>query len=567
MCPLEGLEGRSHRIMSETNVWMSMADKMDLSAYDLSKYNSYSRAVEAFEWEIPASFNLGAAIVDDHASDRGRVALFWDNQHGPNETWTFWQLQQRTNQFCNALSEIGVERGEVIGICLPERPETVIGHTGTWKYGAISLPLPVILGDEGFRYRLEHSGSRVLIVHEDLLGEVRELRSDLDNLEYVIVVGDPELSYENEYRFDEFLNEQPTEVSPVETAAEDDALLVYTSGTTGDPKGVLHAHRVMLGTLPGFNMKYNVDTDGIYYTAVDWSWMGSLTTIMPALLTGQAVVGSNYTSFEADEQLTILERYGVTHANFPPTALNLLREADDSLYDIRLEVVVSGGEALSPETLTYWQSRDIPVLEGYGQTEANPLICNCEYFFEVKEGSIGRPVPGHEIQLRKNGEPVEQGTVGEIAVKRPDPLQLKRYLGEEIDTEEYFEGDWFLTGDLAWEDDDGYFWFESRADDVIISSGYRISPVEVENAIIEHPAVVEVGVTGIPNDIRGNIVKAFVKTRSPEDQSDELKTEIQTLVKDHLAKYEYPREVEFVDDFPTSVTGKIKRSSLADETE
>jgi acetyl-CoA synthetase len=544
-----------------------MADELALSAYDLSKYDSYAQAVAEFEWEIPEAFNLGAAIVDDNADDRGRVAMFWDNREGPDETWTFWQLRQRTNQFRNALSEIGIERGEIVGICLPERPETVIGHTGTWKHGAVSLPLPVILGDEGLRYRLADSGATAIVVHEDLLDDVRDLRADLEDLEHVVVVGDPDRLGEDEYRFDALLDAQSTDASPADTAAEDDALLVYTSGTTGDPKGVMHAHRVMLGTLPGFNMKYNVDIDGVYYTAVDWSWMGSLTTIMPALLTGQAIVGSNYTSFEADEQLSLLERYGVTHGNFPPTALNLLREADDSAYDIQLQVIVSGGEALAPETLSHWQSRGVPILEGYGQTEANPLICNCERFFDVKEGSMGRPVPGHEIQLRRNGEPVERGEVGEIALKRPDPALLKRYFGPEIDTEEYFEGDWYLTGDLAREDEDGYFWFKSRADDVIISSGYRISPVEVENAILEHPAVAEVGVTGVPDDVRGNIVKAYVETRSPADRSDELTAEIQSLVKERLAKYEYPREVEFVDELPTSVTGKIKRSALEDEAE
>ncbi|WP_254525754.1 acyl-CoA synthetase [Natrinema caseinilyticum] len=540
-----------------------MVDELDLSAYDLAQYESYSEAVEEFEWKIPNTFNLGRAIIDRNAQKRGRVALFWDNQKGADEIWTFWQLRQRTNQFCNALSEVGIERGDVVGICLPERPETVISHTGTWKYGAVSLPLPVILGDEGLEYRLAHSESRAVLVHDNLLDEVRDLYNDLDQLEHIIIVGDESPEHENEYHFDDFLDKQPVEASPAETKAEEDALLVYTSGTTGDPKGVMHAHRVMLGTLPGFNMKYNVNTDGVYYTAVDWSWMGSLTTIMPALLTGQTIVGSNYTSFKADEQLSILERYGVTHGNFPPTALNILREGNDSGYDIQLRVIVSGGEALSPETLTYWRSREIPILEGYGQTESNPLICNCEYFFDVKKGSMGRPVPGHEIQLRKNGEPVEQGEVGEIALKRPDPAQLKRYVGE-VETEEYFEGDWFLTGDLAREDENGYFWFKSRADDVIISSGYRISPVEVENTIIEHPSVAEVGVAGVPDDIRGNIVKAFVKTHSPENHSDDLKLEIQSLVKDQLAKYEYPREVEFVEEFPTSVTGKIKRSSLTD---
>jgi len=275
---------------------------------------------------------------------------------------------------------------------------------------------------------------------------VRSLYSELESLQHVVVLGDAELTHDLEHEFATRLESQPVTATSAETAPDDDALLVYTSGTTGDPKGVLHAHRLVLRMLPGFYMKFNLDIDGVYYTAIDWAWMGSLATLLPALLTGQSVVAANYKRFRPPEQLSLLERYGVTHGDFPPTALNMLRQTDLTTYDLELKTVLSGGESLSPETLRYFESHGIPILEGYGQTEGSPLICNCEAFFDVKAGSIGKPVPGHEIRLVT--ERADEEGVGEIAFRTPDPVKFKRYIGRNESDEEYYEDDWYLTGDL-----------------------------------------------------------------------------------------------------------------------
>lgn len=538
-----------------------MTSELDLSAYDLSKYDSYEEAMDSFEWSIPDRFNMGTSMIDANAEQRGQVAIFWDRQEGAEETWTFSQLMRRSNQLSNALSEFGIKKGDVVGVCLPVRPESVLSYAGIWKRGAVSLPLPVILGEEGFKYRLSNSGCKLLIAHADYIETIRNLYSDLDQLQHVLVIGDTELK-DIEMDFTSCVASQSVESTPEVTSADDDALLVYTSGTTGDPKGVVHAHRLVLGMLPGFYMKFNIDIDGIYYTAIDWTWMGSLTTILPALLTGQSVVASNYKKFRPAEQLSLLERYGVTHGDFPPTALNMLRQADITSYDLDLKMVLSGGEALSPETFRYFESHGIPVLEGYGQTEATPLICNCESFFDIKIGSMGKPVPGHELKLVE--EHADEEGVGEIALKTPDPVKFKRYIGASDNGDNNHDGEWYLTGDLARVDEDGYFWYKSRADNIIISSGYRISPVEVENTIMEHEAVDNVVVTGVEDDVRGSIVKAYIKTHSTADKKEELADDIQTLVKQQLAKYEYPREIEFIDEIPKTITGKKDRNALTE---
>jgi acetyl-CoA synthetase len=286
--------------------------------------------------------------------------------------------------------------------------------------------------------------------------------------------------------------------------------------------------------------------------------MGSLSTLLPAFLTGQSVIAADYKRFRPAEQLALLERYGVTHADFPPTALNMLRQEDLSAYDLELSMILSGGEALSPETFRHFESHGIPVLEGYGQTEATPLISNCEAFFEVKAGSIGKPVPGHEIVLLT--DLVDEPGVGEIALRTPDPAKFKRYINDSV--EEDREDGLYLTGDLATRDEDGYYWYKTRVDNIIISSGYRISPVEVENAIKEHEAVDEVVVSGVDDEIRGSIVKAYITVQSPGDRTPETKDEIQTLVKEQLAKYEYPRKIEFVESIPRTVTGKKDRTAF-----
>ncbi|XGI83748.1 AMP-binding protein [Halorutilales archaeon Cl-col2-1] len=538
-----------------------------LEGMDLSGVESYEEAREEFEWEIPDKFNMGTAAIDQHADDRGRVAHFWENKYGENETWTFWQFQKRANQYGNALDDLGITQDDVVAVHVPQQPETIIAHTGTWRYGAISLPLAYTFEKDGIRYRLNDSETKAIVVHETKMDTIREIKDDVDSLEHILIVGDGEPQDDDEILFNDYLDEKSTEFEPADTTPEDDCLLMYTSGTTGDPKGVLHGHRILIGHLPGFQMLHNMEMEGVYYTPADWAWAGGMfDCLVPALFYGQPVVGTNLGKFIPEQQYELMEKFGISHGFVPPTALNMLRQEDDDPYDLELEFIVSGGESLTPEALEWGQERGIHINELYGQTEANLLVGNCDKLWDVKPGSMGLPFPGHEVEVidQDTLEPCEPRELGEIALKADDPVKFKKYINKPEKTEEVHEGDWYLTGDLAEKDEDGFIWFQSRDDDLIISSGYRIGPVEVENEIMEVEEVAEVAVVGIPDEVRGNIVKAYVQVADGAEPSDGLREKIQDHVKNNLAKHEYPRELDFVDEFPKTATGKIRRKTLRD---
>jgi acetyl-CoA synthetase len=374
--------------------------------------------------------------------------------------------------------------------------------------------------------------------------------------------------------FDDLLARDSGQFSSVATRAEDPALLIYTSGTTGPPKGALHAHRALLGHLPGveFSNNFAPQPGDRFWSPADWAWIaGLMDVLLPAWHHGLPVVVSQARRFDPERAFALIARHRVRNALIPPTALKMMRDVPDprARYGFELRTVFSGGEPLGAEVLEWAKdSLGVTVNEVYGQTEANMVVGSCHEVMEVRPGSMGRPMPGHDVAvIREDGSVAPSGEIGEIAVRRPDPVMLLEYWKDPEATEDRFTGDWARTGDLARSDADGYLWFTGRRDDLITSSGYRIGPAEVEDSILKHPAVSLVAVVGVPHPVRGSIVKAFVKLKPDVSPSDGLADSIQESVKSRLGAHEYPREIAFVDSLPMTATGKIMRRELRRQEE
>jgi len=537
--------------------------------------DTYDAARESFEWDLPADFNAATDLVGKHP-DGDRPALFQAYPDGRRETYTFDDLDRRSNAVANALESMGVDREDRVAIAVPQKPANVLTHLACWKRGAVSLPLSVLFGDDALRYRLQDSEARVAVVDAAQWETIRAVAPDCPALEHVLVVdGDPEPARIGETTvqpFEAAVEGRSSEYEVVATDTETPAIVMYTSGSTGEPKGVLHTHDLWVGHCPAFSMYFERDVrgDSVYWTPADWAWIGALgDLVFPAWHYGRPVVGYPMGSFDPETAFEIAAEFDVTNAFIPPTAIRMLMDIDDPTerYDLSLEAICSGGEPLTREILE-WADTELAgtaINELYGQTEANLLVTNCRDWFPAKPGSMGKPVPGHDVAVidPDSGEPVDPGEVGEIAVRRGnDPVIFEEYWNAPGKTAAVTLGEWHRTGDLAKRDEDGFLWFVSRDDDLIITSGYRVAPREVEEAILEHDAVEQVGVVGVPDETRGEIIKAVVQPATGTTGSDELRTEIRTLVRERLAEYEYPREIEFVDELPTTTTGKIRRTEL-----
>lgn len=534
---------------------------------DLSQYDNYEEAHSQFAWDIPSEFNIADAVCGQWArrdDAKRRVALFYEGEDGEQETYTFWQVQRRVNRVSNMLHDIGVAQGTRVGIVLPQRPETLFANLGILQMGAVSVPLSVLYGTEGLRYRLDHSETEVAIVDEERAETLDDLRNDLDTLETVVTLDDPKNI--DSVPWEESVAAASPQFDTVETDADDSAYIIYTSGTTGKPKGAHHAHRKLLGYIPGWQMINEFPGDeAVHYTPSGWSWVGGLFAVVwGAWYHGQPVVGYGG-QFDPETVYSLLERYGVTNPLLTSTMVRMLMEIDHSDYNLDVRVVPSGGEKVSEDIYEYIEDEwNAPVNEIYGQTECNFLIGTNHTLMEMKRKATGKPCPGHEIGVinSETGERVDSGEIGQIAVKKPDPSMQLNYWNQPDLTEDLFIGDWMKTGDAGSVDKDGYIYYEGRADDVIITSGYRVSPLEIEDCLREHEAVNDAVIVGIDDEERGTIVKAFTKLAPDAKPSENLTEDIQNFVKEREAAYKYPREVEFIGEFPTTVSGKIQRHKL-----
>ena len=550
-----------------------MSDVPEMAAYQLheKEWESYDQLYEAFKWEYPDELNTAEYVCDRWADDKGRVAIFAENAAGEERTYTFRQLRNRSNQLANYLEDQGIGLGDRVAINLPQTPEAMIAYLAIWKLGAISVALSTLYGRDAVRYRLDDSGAKAVIVHESNYENYRDARGGLD-IQTTLAVGD--VTDDESVDFRAVINDSSRSFETAATRPRDDAMLFYTSGTTGDPKGVLHGHRLLLGMLPTFILRdanKEIQEEDVHWHVGDWMWMGALTSVpLPAMYYGRPVLAYDGRGFDPERAFELIEKYELTNCSIPPTGLRMMMQVDDPIerYDLNsVRLVTSGGEAVGSD-ITNWVSEvfeGAAVHRGFGQTEAHSFVADCTALFEPREDTMGRPMPGHEVNILdpETAEPIGASEIGEIGLRyEQNPCCLTEYWKIPERTAEKIKNGWLRTGDLGEMDEDGYISFHSRKDDVIISAGYRIGPEEIEESLAHHPAVADAGVIGIPDDVRGEVPKAFVRLADDYNPEDRLAKELQEYVKDRLAKYEYPREIEFLEKLPLTTTGKIRRSEL-----
>jgi acetyl-CoA synthetase len=508
---------------------------------------SYEQARAAHRWDVPARYNIAVDVCDKHP--RGKLAMVHEDPDGNVRELTWGHMQDMSSRFARRLLDAGLQPGDRVAMLLPQIPEAAAAFLGVWKAGGILLALSVLYGDDGIRHRVRDSQARFLVTDA-----ANRARVDADLTEQVIELSPGDL------------DEGPTVVEVADTAADDPAQLYYTSGTTGLAKGILHAHRYLLAH-EEFTYCHDV-SDGVRFRGMgEWAWAAGIAPLLgPWRLGAVQVVVQRAGGFDPRRELDALSRHGVTHVFTTPTAMRSMMAIPDAgkAYPQKFAVVCSAGEPLNPEAIRWFREQyGVTVLDYYGMTESYPMAANFPWM-EVREGSMGRVMPGWDVQILDEDEkPLPPGERGEICLRaRSNPHYPLGYWNRDEDSEQVFGGEWFHTGDAASVDEDGYIWYEGRADDVISSAGFRIGPFEVESSCLEHPAVAEAAAIGKPDERRGSIVKAFVVLAAGYEPSDELGREIGAHVRSRLSAYAYPREVEFVDDLPKTLTGKIRRVEL-----
>ncbi|MGH7858105.1 MAG: acyl-CoA synthetase [Candidatus Binatia bacterium] len=516
-------------------------------------------------WQVAPDYNVTVDCLHRNQFQKDRVALYYEDDEGVAAQYTFGQMLEAASRCANALHGIG--RGDVVAIHTPQRPETAILHMGLYLVGAIGLPISKLFGPDAIRYRLENSGAKAILMEPETVHKLDGIRKELPDLRHVLIAG----GRGDGVAFDEWVAKGSAEFRLERPSAEDPILLMYTSGTTGNPKGVLHAARYLLGH-NGIDYSYNFLRDGdLYYSPADWAWAGGLLDGLLGIWPYGVPVLAYRTKarFDPDVTLRLLEKYAVTVGLYPPTALKSLREVEkprEKYGKLKLRCIVSGAEPVSPE-LGRWVDQVLRVEfnQGFGQTEANYFIGTCSALEPFRLDALGKPYPGHDVAVVDGeGRQVKHGEVGEIAIRRNSPVVMKEYWKNPSGMKEKFAGEWCLTGDLGHADDEGYVYFQGRADDVIKTSGYRVGPAEVEASIMEVTGVASCAVIGVADEQRGQAIKAFVKVLPGTAASQDLVARIQAHVKTKLAAHEYPREIEFLDEFPVTVTGKIRRRDLRD---
>jgi acetyl-CoA synthetase len=511
-----------------------------------TEIRSYAEAVETHRWEVPERYNIAQDVCDKHPRDK--LAMVHERHDGARREVRWGELQDLANQAAHVLRDAGVQPGDRVAVVLPPTPETAAVFFATWKLGALLLSMSVLYGDEGIRHRLTDSEPRVLVTDEANAPRFAGTGPRVLVLDDALLVG------------------ASTEPIAADTAADDAAQLYYTSGTTGLAKGIVHAHRYLLAH-EEFSYCHQVRDGDRFHGMGEWAWAAGIAPLLgPWRLGAVQCVLQREGGFDPARQLAFLSRNEVTHVFTTPTAMRSMMSIDDAgtRFPQRFHVVCSAGEPLNPEAIRWFREQyGVTVLDYYGLTESYPLCANFPWM-EVREGSMGRPMPGWDVQILDEDErPVAQGERGEICLRaRSNPHYPLGYWRNEEAARETFGGAWFHTKDAASQDADGYFWYEGRADDVIIAAGYRIGPFEVESACLEHPAVAEAAAVAAPDERRGNVVKAFIVLAEGHAPSDGLAEEIKAHVRGRLSAYAYPRIIEFATDLPKTLTGKIRRIEL-----
>ncbi len=525
----------------------------------------YKKEYENWKWDIPDDYNIGYDCVDKHTktNKKNKVALFWEDSEGYNEKYTFQEMKNYTDKFGNVLRNLGFKKGDRFLIRLPNLPQFQISFLGGVKIGAVPIPSSVMFRTHEIEYRINDSSSKAVITTSKFVKEVHEIKKKCPTLKHIVVVDD---AYGDELDYGELMSKASRDLELEPTKKDDMAFFCYTSGTTGNPKGAVHLHRWVPGNDPSVLFWQQAKEDDLLAHTGDLNWIFPLGNgflypwrhgISTFIYDGR---------FNAERWFELLEKYKITNLASVPTAYRMFVTVKDAekKYDLSgLSHCISAGEPLNPEVIKKWKKMfGLDIYDGIGMTEVMVYLSNIEGM-KIKPGSCGNPQPGKICAIvDENGKPVKQGEPGVLAVKQNDPGLFKKYWNKPDKTKESFKNGWFLTGDVLYQDEDGYFWFSGRDDDLIMAAGYRISPFEVESAIISHPEVLECAVVASPDKMRGVIVKAFVILHDMAKGSDELVKDIQQHTRMVAAPYKYPREIEFVEELPKTQSGKIKRKEL-----
>jgi acetyl-CoA synthetase len=507
---------------------------------------TYEAACASHRWQVPAQYNIAADVCDKHP--REKPAMIWESFDGSVRELTWGELQDLANQAAHTLAERGVVQGDRVAVLLPPTPEAAAIFFGVWKLGGVLLSLSVLYGDSAVQHRLSDSEPKLVVTDS-----ANARRFDADTRPLLLVE-------------EGSLAGAPTDHVCASTSADDAAQLYYTSGTTGLAKGIVHAHRYILAH-EEFVYCHEVEDGERFHGMGEWAWAAGIAPLLgPWRLGVLQCVYRRETGFDPHKQLDFLSRHQVTNVFTTPTAMRAMMAIENAgeRYPQRFRRVCSAGEPLNPEAIRWFREEyGVTVLDYYGLTESYPLVANYP-FLDVREGSMGMPMPGWDVEiLDEDEQPVPRGDRGEICLRaRSNPHYPLGYWRNEAAGQETFGGDWFHTKDAAVQDEDGYFWYVGRADDVIISAGYRIGPFEVESVCLEHPAVQEAAVVASPDELRGTVVKAFVVLADGYEPGPQLAEDVKAHVRERLSAYAYPRRVEFVSELPKTLTGKIRRAEL-----
>lgn len=512
----------------------------------------------------PEYYNITSEL-EAYREDDDRIAIRWMDDQGARLDVSYKELYSRMNQYAQALKSRGINKGDRLLIILPRIPEAYMTYLAALRAGIVAIPCSEMLRKKDLMYRMEHSGAKGIVAFHKTTAETNQITEDYPALANKLIVGGHEDGWVS---LEGLASEQTDRYAGEPTHREDMAFLSYTSGTTGNPKGAVHVHawgyahvrtaaKEWLGVQPG---------DVVWATAAPgwqkWIWSPFLSTI-----TLGATAFVYHGGLDPETYLHILQDEKINVLCCTPTEYRIIAKVEKlKSYDLHaLRSAVSAGEPLNRQVIEAFQDAfGVNVRDGYGQTE-NTLLVGTLQDMEVRPGSMGKPTPGNQVEvINEFGEPVKPGEVGDIAVHKTAPALFRGYYNDKDRTAAAYRGDWYLTGDQASKDEDGYFWFEGRSDDIIISSGYTIGPFEVEDALTKHSAVRECAVVAAPDEIRGSVVKAYIVLRDPDQYPDKesLIKELQTHTKEITAPYKYPRIVEFIDELPKTTSGKIRRVEL-----
>jgi acetyl-CoA synthetase/medium-chain acyl-CoA synthetase len=533
-----------------------------------SALDDWKRRRDAFRWEVPDAFNFGSDVVEHFAREPARPALLWRGSDGSERRLTYADVARAANRFAHLLRSLGVAPGDPVVVMLPKIPEWQIALVGALEVGCLVIPSSTILRPKDIEYRVNHSRSVVLVTTAEQAAAVDEVREHTPTLKHRLLLGADRPGW---LSLEPALAAQPDDASARQrTRASDPALVYYTSGTTGPPKAVLHTHAYTWAQRYTASFWLGLRGDDRLWTTSDTGWAKAAYSVIFGPWSVGAEVFMYGGRFEPQRELELLEEIAPQVFCAPPTEYRLLIK-EPKLADLRvprLRECVSAGEPLNPEVIRTWQEKTgLTIRDGFGQTESILLIGNFPGN-PVRPGSMGLPMPGHDLAvIDDSGRVLPPDEVGDVALRGSPPSLFREYWKDDAATARTRRGDWYVTGDRGFVDADGYFWFVGRADDVIISAGYRIGPFEVESALIEHPDVMEAAAVAAPDPDRGSVVKAYVVLRAGVRGDDTLVRSLQDHVKAVTAPYKYPRQIEFVSGLPKTVSGKIRRVELREQAQ